>query len=93
MKNFNEFRSWVIGVTAQEEIGIEGCAILCRSADEVCKMHRDASRRLAGIFDMAKFMFENEDSLDDCKIRRLRTFTYMELSRSVERVIKKYNCK
>ena len=93
MKNFNEFGSCIVGVTVQAEIDIEDCAKLCRSTAEVCKMHRDAKRHLDGIFDMAKFMFENEDSLDDCKIRRLVKFTYMELSCSVNNIIAKYNCK
>ena len=54
-------------------------------------MYSDTQDYLAGIFDMARFMYD-ENTLDDSKLERLEQFTYSQIRCTVENVIKKYRC-
>lgn len=91
MKNFDDVRSWIIGVTVQAEADIEECADSYRNSGMVYKMYSDTQDYLAGIFDMARFMYD-ENTLDDSKLERLEQFTYSQIRCTVENVIKKYRC-
>lgn len=92
MKNFDDVRSWIIGVTVQAEADIEECADSYRNSGMVYKMYSDTQDYLAGIFDMARFMYDDENTLDDSKLERLEQFTYSQIRCTVEHVIKKYRC-
>lgn len=92
MKKFDDVRSWIIGISAQAELDIEECADLYRNSGMVYKMYSDTQDYLAGIFDMAKFMLEDDNTLDDCKLKRLEQFTYSSLRCTVDYVIEKYRC-
>lgn len=93
MKDFNDVRSHIIGIAVQAELDIEECADLHRSSEMVYKMYNDTQLYLEGIFDMAKFIVEDENTLNDCKLIRLYQFTCSSLRCAVNNVIVKYNCK
>lgn len=93
MKDFNSVRSYIIGIAVQAELDIEKFADLHRSSEMVYKMYNDTQDYLAGIFDMAKFMVEDENTLNDCELIRLEQFTYSSLRCAVNNMVVKYNCK
>lgn len=93
MKDFNDIRSHIIGITVKAELDIEKCADLYRSSEMAYKMYSDTQDYLAGIFDMAKFIVEDENTLNDCELIRLEQFTYSSLRCAVNNVIVKYKCK
>lgn len=92
MKKFDDIRSYIIAVTVQLEADIEECADLYKDSGMVYKMYSDTQDYLAGIFDMARFICDGENTLDDSKLERLEQFTYSQIRCIVEHVIKKYRC-
>lgn len=87
MKKFDDIRSYIIAVTVQPEADIEECADLYKDSGMVYKMYSDTQDYLAGIFDMARFICDGENTLE-----RLEKFTYSQIRCTVEHVIKKYRC-